>query len=131
MDEPPPLGTLPSIAVLTLSVVLTDAPFVKVPRFLHFTIDSDCILLNVKFEGELSMSVLRNRAISFRKVGSKTDEFSKVKFSHAMASLLRIFTAFLPPLQPRYCTIHSIKLFPIHFTVLHHRNSTFPFVGPN
>jgi hypothetical protein len=55
---------LTSVAVLGLSVVATDAYTVGVLRFWRHSIDLDCILLHVKFEGVLSISVLEKRGRS-------------------------------------------------------------------
>lgn len=40
--------------------------------------DMDCVLIHVKVEGSLSISVLENRATHFQKLELKTEEFSKV-----------------------------------------------------
>jgi hypothetical protein len=63
-----------SVALLRLCVVLTDTYNIKVLCSWYRSIDVDCILFHVNFEGGLSMSVLRNRATSW---SSKPMSFQK------------------------------------------------------
>lgn len=53
------------------------------------SIDIDCILLHVKFEIRLSISVSRNKSTLYKKLVFKTDEFAKVhKFQKCPSVLL-------------------------------------------
>jgi hypothetical protein len=81
MHIPSTPGTLPSVAVLKLCVVLTDAYFVKVPCSWHPLIYSDYIVLQLKFEGGLATSILRNRATFYKILGSKPRSFQKWNFN--------------------------------------------------
>jgi hypothetical protein len=53
-------GTLEFVAVLGFSVELMDVYNIGIHRYQCQSIDIDCILLHVKSEGELPISVLRN-----------------------------------------------------------------------
>jgi hypothetical protein len=43
--------------------------------FWHHSTDIGCILLHLKFERGLSISILRNKATLYKKMESKTEEF--------------------------------------------------------
>jgi hypothetical protein len=71
--------TLISRFLRVLCIVFTDAYNVQVLLSWQRWIGIDCILPFVKFEGGLFISVLRKKATLYKKLGLKTDEFSKVK----------------------------------------------------
>jgi hypothetical protein len=50
----------------------------------YYSIDIDCILLHVKFEGRLFIWGLRKKATLYQKLGFKTDEFLNVKFKSSI-----------------------------------------------
>jgi hypothetical protein len=54
-------GTLPPTTLLGIGVGFRDKYNIGVHRSWWILIDMDCILLHVKFEGKLSIWVLRNR----------------------------------------------------------------------
>jgi hypothetical protein len=62
MDELMPLGALQSVRVLGVCVMPAVAYNLGIGCFLYHSIDMDCILMRVKFEAELSVSVLTNTA---------------------------------------------------------------------
>jgi hypothetical protein len=49
---------------------LTDAYSIGALRFLWRSVDMDCLLLHVKFEDGLSISVLKNKATLLQKIWS-------------------------------------------------------------
>lgn len=71
------LEELQSVAVWELCLGLTDVYNTGRTRFWYLSIDILCILLHVKFEGGLPISVLKYRTLLFQKSGIKTVEFSE------------------------------------------------------
>jgi hypothetical protein len=63
VDRLPTLGPLESFAILRLGVAIRDAYSTYMLQVLYLLIDMHYILLYVKFEDGLSISVLKNNAI--------------------------------------------------------------------
>jgi hypothetical protein len=71
------VGLLQSAAVLGLCTVLVGVYSAGKVWICYHPIGMNCFFFHVKFEGELSVSVLGNRATLYKKVGMKTSKFRK------------------------------------------------------
>jgi homogentisate 1,2-dioxygenase len=83
LDEWPLLIPLQQGAFLRLLVAFTDPLGIKVPVSWYQSIDMHCIVLLVKFEGGLTISVLRKKALFITNWGLNFHGFKlSIDFSH-------------------------------------------------
>jgi hypothetical protein len=75
------LVQLQSVAFLRLLVASTDPLDIQIHGSRYHSIATHCIVLPVKFDGGLSMSVLRKKQLFTKKRGTKVYIFKKVQFS--------------------------------------------------
>jgi hypothetical protein len=102
-----PLQSLPFWGFL---VAFNDAYNTKMHRCWYQSIDISCIVFLVKFEDGLSISVWKNKQLSTKKLGFKTDEFSKSRSSI-------LFNLQTPPFKERTDLGKSILLLELIFLV--------------
>jgi hypothetical protein len=81
-------------------------------------IEIHCIVLPVKFDGGLSMSVLRNGQVFTKKLGFKTDQFSKSLNSEIFQT---------PSFEGQIIPLEKVSLFRSHFSCERNRQPTIKF----